>query len=154
MAMKIIKKEDMIRKNSVARTKAEVALYKYFEKSHSKIQDTFNATFKDIIVRFYGSFKTRTHLCMVLEYCKYGDLRGLLNIAFGFGEKWSRQLIAEIIVGLQLMHSYGLVYNDLKPENLLLTNEGHVKFTDFGISRIAIRRYLKNKQGSLRLSLD
>ena len=37
MAMKIIKKEDMIRKNSVARTKAEVALYKYFEKAHSKI---------------------------------------------------------------------------------------------------------------------
>lgn len=52
------------------------------------------------------------------------------------------------------MHSYGLVYNDLKPENLLLTNEGHVKFTDFGISRIAVKKYLKNKQGVLRLSLD
>ena len=100
MAMKIIKKEDMIRKNSVARTKTEVALYKYFEKSHSKIQDTFNATFKDIIVRFYGSFKTKTHLCMVLEYCKYGDLRKLLDVSYGFGEEWSRQLIAEVIVGL------------------------------------------------------
>lgn len=90
MAMKIIKKEDMIRKNSVARTKAEVALYKYFEKPHSKIQDMFNATFKDIVVRFYGSFKTKTHLCMVLEYCQYGDLRGLLEISFAFGERWSR----------------------------------------------------------------
>ena len=52
------------------------------------------------------------------------------------------------------MHSYGLVYNDLKPENLLLTNEGHVKFTDFGISRIAVKKYIKNTQGVLRLSLD
>lgn len=52
------------------------------------------------------------------------------------------------------MHSSGLVYNDLKPENLLMTNDGHVKFTDFGISRIAVKKYVKTKQGIIRLSLD
>lgn len=125
----------MIRKNSVDRVKLEAKIYKLLENSQqSQILKTVNARFSDCVIRFYGSFKTNTHLFIVNDYCQRGDLSKFLNEYGGFSEEWSKQIIAEIIVGISMLHACGIIYNDLKPENILMTNNGHIKFTDFGIS--------------------
>ena len=92
----------------------------------------------DFVVHFYGSFRTKTHLFLVLDYCSVGDLYNLQNESGSFGEYWGGWLIAEIAVGLSVLHSCGIVYNDLKPENILMSDDGHIKFTDFGISKITV----------------
>ena len=86
------------------------------------------------MVKFYGSFKSKNHLFICLDYCRQGDLNHILKRCGSLGEEWSRQLISEIIVALHIFHQCGIVYNDLKPENILLGDDGHIKFTDFGIS--------------------
>ena len=95
------------------------------------------------MVKFYGSFRTFTHLFLVQEYCSLGDLFCLLNDSGSFGEHWTAFLIAEIAVGLNILHKCGIIYNDLKPQNILMSNDGHIKFTDFGISKFAIKQIIE-----------
>ena len=79
MAMKIIRKEDMIRKNSVNRVKLEAHIYRLLEDPKANMHvKTINAQFSDCIIKFYGSFKSATHLFIVLDYCPHGDLGRLL----------------------------------------------------------------------------
>lgn len=75
---------------------------------------------------------------IVLDYCHAGDLGHMLEECGSLGEEWSRFLVAEIIIGLSLLHACGIIYNDMKPENILLGNNGHIKFTDFGISKVGV----------------
>ncbi|KHJ95730.1 kinase domain protein [Oesophagostomum dentatum] len=86
------------------------------------------------IVTLYATFQDRDHLYFVLSYAKYGDL---LHIMFKRPEKRfnvedSRFYAAEILSGLQHIHSLSYVHRDLKPENCLLGANGHVMISDFG----------------------
>ena len=56
-----------------------------------------------------------------------------------FPEQVIQGIIAEIVVGIGILHNYGLVYRQLKPENLLITNQGHIKLTDYGLSKVIIQ---------------
>lgn len=47
-------------------------------------------------------------------------------------------LVAEIIVGLEILHNQGIIYRELKPENILVTNDGHIKLTDYGLSKMIV----------------
>ena len=47
-------------------------------------------------------------------------------------------LVAEIVFGVEVVHSYGIIYRELKPENILVTNDGHIKLTDYGLSKMLI----------------
>lgn len=76
----------------------------------------------DFVVRFYGSFKSHDYLFLVLELMKNGDLGNLLENCGCLPESLSKQYTAEIATGLHLIHKSGIVYNDLKPENLLITD--------------------------------
>ncbi|CAL5991636.1 Kinase [Hexamita inflata] len=144
LAIKIIKKEDMIRKNSVNRIKLEQQIYKIIEQSQidSRLKKV-KAKFSDFVVRFFGSFRTVSHLFIVLDYCSQGDLGSLNSSCGALGEDWTRQLVAEIVVGLSILHACGIIYNDMKPENILMGDDGHIKFTDFGISQVAVKDKLK-----------
>ena len=79
-----------------------------------------------------------------MEYVSGGELIYHLQKSFVFNEVRSRFYTAEIVIALEYLHSINVVYWDLKPENIILDAEGHIKLTDFGL---AIQR-LKKEAGS------
>ncbi|CAB3406908.1 unnamed protein product [Caenorhabditis bovis] len=90
------------------------------------------------VVSFYGSFETRHHLCMLMEYVEGGDCAALLKSAGTLPLELARLYIAETVLAIEYLHSYGIVHRDLKPDNLLITAMGHIKLTDFGLSKIGL----------------
>jgi len=89
------------------------------------------------VVSLHWAFQTRGHLFMVLDYCAGGELFFHLQRKRRFPEEDARFYICEILLGLEYMHSQGILYRDLKPENVLLDADGHVRLTDFGLSKEA-----------------
>ena len=72
---------------------------------------------------------------MVMDFVSGGDFFSMLSREGAVPEDRARLYIAEMITALEHLHSQGIVYRDLKPENVLLDASGHVKLTDFGLSR-------------------
>ncbi|XP_073525208.1 microtubule-associated serine/threonine-protein kinase 1-like isoform X1 [Phyllobates terribilis] len=97
-------------------------------------------TFADcpFVVSMLCSFPTRSHLCMVMEYVGGGDCRTLLNTRGPLPVPLARLYFAEAVLAVEYLHSYGVVHRDLKPSNLLITSSGHIKVTDFGISKVGV----------------
>ncbi|XP_073397515.1 microtubule-associated serine/threonine-protein kinase 3-like [Dendrobates tinctorius] len=92
------------------------------------------------VASMFCSFPTKHHLCMVTEYMPGGTCDGLLMDRGPFPVSVARIYIAEIIFAVEYLHSYGVVHRALKPENLLITSTGHIKVTDFGLSKLGIMR--------------
>ena len=83
------------------------------------------------------AFQTKAELFFLMPFLKGGDLRFHLdNHPNGFNEAIVKFFAAEILLGLEDMHQNHIVYRDLKPDNILLSDKGHVCLTDFGLSRI------------------
>lgn len=72
---------------------------------------------------------------MILEYCPNGDLSKILEYAHHFNVPISKFYIGEVILAIEYLHSFDIVYRDLKPQNLLLDNNGHIKLADFGLAK-------------------
>jgi protein-serine/threonine kinase len=84
------------------------------------------------------AFQSPKKLHMVLEYCPGGELFFHLSRAGRFSEGRTRFYASEICLAIGHLHSRKIIYRDLKPENLLLDSEGHIKITDFGLSKQGI----------------
>ncbi|XP_077149152.1 microtubule-associated serine/threonine-protein kinase 4-like isoform X2 [Ranitomeya variabilis] len=92
------------------------------------------------VASMFCSFPTKRHLCMVTEYVPGGDCDSLLKDRGPLPVTLARMYIAETIFAVEYLHSYGVVHRDLKPENLLITSTGHIKVTDFGLSKLGFMR--------------
>ncbi|KAK2835365.1 hypothetical protein Q5P01_015849 [Channa striata] len=93
----------------------------------------------------YGAvYLTRRHLCMVMEYVEGGDCANLLKNMGPLPVEMSRMYFAETVLALEYLHNYGIVHRDLKPDNLLITSMGHIKLTDFGLSKIGLMNMTTN----------
>ncbi|KAJ7009101.1 LOW QUALITY PROTEIN: hypothetical protein NC653_007669 [Populus alba x Populus x berolinensis] len=123
-AIKVLKKLDMLRKNDVQRILAE-----------RNILITVRNPF---VVRFFYSFTCRDNLYLVMEYLIGGDLYSLLRKVGCLEEDIARIYIAELVLALEYLHSHGIVHRDLKPDNILIAHDGHIKLTDFGLSKIGL----------------
>jgi len=87
------------------------------------------------LVNLNYSFQTPDKLYFIMDYVNGGELFFHLQKDKTFTEERARFYCAEIVLGLEYLHNSGVLYRDLKPENLLLTGEGHICMTDFGISK-------------------
>lgn len=72
---------------------------------------------------------------MVMDFANGGELFYHLRKSRRFTEERTRFYAAEILLALEDLHKVGIIYRDLKPENVLLDREGHIKLTDFGLSK-------------------
>jgi len=120
-AMKVLSKRHIVEHNEVAHTKSEKNIL-------MKLQHPF-------LVGLNYSFQTDDKLYFILDYVNGGELFYHLQREKRFSEDRVRFYGAEIVLALEYLHSAGVVYRDLKPENLLLTDEGHICMTDFGLCK-------------------
>jgi serine/threonine protein kinase len=90
------------------------------------------------LIKLSWAFQTETKLYFVLEYCPGGELFNLLQKRRVFTEDQARFYLVEIIMALEALHERDIIYRDLKPENVLLDKDGHIRLTDFGLSKMGI----------------
>lgn len=77
------------------------------------------------------AFQDDRHLYMVMEFMAGGDLV-TLTMNYDIPEKWARFYTAEVVLALDAIHSMGFIHRDVKPDNMLLDQHGHLKLADFG----------------------
>ncbi|XP_019436737.1 PREDICTED: probable serine/threonine protein kinase IREH1 isoform X1 [Lupinus angustifolius] len=123
-AIKVLRKADMIRKNAVESILAE--------------RDILITVRNPFVVRFFYSFTCRDNLYLVMEYLNGGDLYSLLRNLGCLDEQVAHVYIAEVVLALEYLHSLRVVHRDLKPDNLLIAHDGHIKLTDFGLSKVGL----------------
>ncbi|XP_068000866.1 ribosomal protein S6 kinase alpha-3 isoform X3 [Melanerpes formicivorus] len=90
------------------------------------------------IVKLHYAFQTEGKLYLILDFLRGGDLFTRLSKEVMFTEDDVQFYLAELALALDHLHSLGIIYRDLKPENILLDEEGHIKLTDFGLSKESI----------------
>eukprot|EP00736_Rhodelphis_marinus_P011886 Rmarinus@m.7649 len=120
-AMKILKKAELIRLKQVDHIKSEKAILQ-------EIDHPF-------VVNMFGAMQDEKNLYMLLEFVIGGELFSHLRKAGRFSNEATKFYAASIVLAMQHLHSQDIVYRDLKPENLLLDNEGYLKITDFGFAK-------------------
>ena len=126
-AVKVLRKSDMIAKNQVMNVKSERAIMMF-------------QSDKPYVAKLFATFQNKDNLFLVMEYLPGGDLATLIKMMDTLPDKWVRQYLAEIIIGVDDMHQNGIIHHDLKPDNLLIDSNGHIKLTDFGLSRAGLVR--------------
>ncbi|KAB2610181.1 protein kinase PVPK-1-like [Pyrus ussuriensis x Pyrus communis] len=84
----------------------------------------------------YTHFETEKVSCLVMEFCPGGDLHALRQKQPGkhFPEHAARFYVAEVLLALEYLHMLGIIYRDLKPENVLVREDGHIMLSDFDLS--------------------
>lgn len=122
-AIKVLKKSDMVVKNQVMNVKAERAIM-------------MSQADSPYVAQLVATFQNKDYLFLVMEYLSGGDCAALVKALGGLPEDWARKYVAEVVVAVQSLHDKGIVHRDLKPDNLLIDNRGHVKLSDFGLSRM------------------
>ncbi|XP_049577005.1 microtubule-associated serine/threonine-protein kinase 1 isoform X1 [Syngnathus scovelli] len=129
-AMKKINKQNLILRNQIQQAFVERDILTFAE--------------NPFVVSMFCSFETRRHLCMVLEYVEGGDCATLLKNIGALPLELARMYFAETVLALEYLHNYGIVHRDLKPDNLLITSMGHIKLTDFGLSKMGLMSLTTN----------
>ncbi|CAI2302317.1 unnamed protein product [Caenorhabditis sp. 36 PRJEB53466] len=118
-AMKSLEKADVIMKQQAAHVKAE--------------RDILAEADSPWIVRLFFSFQDESCLYFIMEYVPGGDMMTLLIQKGIFEESLARFYIAELTCAIEYVHSVGFIHRDIKPDNILIDQHGHIKLTDFGL---------------------
>lgn len=122
-ALKSMKKEKMVMKNQVGHVKAE--------RDVLASADEYNPW----LTVLHYSFTDETHLYMVMEYMAGGDLMSLLIKEDTFSEEVTKFFMAEAAQAISSVHALGYIHRDLKPDNILLDERGHLRLTDLGLCK-------------------
>jgi len=119
-AMKLLNKEAMLQKDQLAHVRAE--------------RDVLAESVSDWIVQLYYSFQDPIYLYLVMEFLPGGDLMTMLIKYDTFSEDVTRFYMAECVLAIDAVHQLGFIHRDIKPDNILIDKDGHVKLSDFGLS--------------------
>lgn len=128
--MKKIKKHNIILRNQLQQVFTE--------------RDIMTFTDNPFVVALICTFETKKHLCMVMEYVEGGDVATLIKNMGPLPLDMARTYFAETTLAVEYLHNYGIIHRDLKPDNLLITSLGHIKLTDFGLSKIGLMNLTTN----------
>jgi len=120
-AMKVLKKQELVKRNQILHTQTERAILQHVD--------------HPFLMHIQFAFQTPDKLYMVLEFMGRGELFYWLKKDKRFSITRTRLYCAEILLGLQCLHSKDIIYRDLKPENILVDPQGHLRLTDFGLSK-------------------
>ena len=123
VAIKKIKKEVLIQKNQIKHTKDE--------------QDFLSKIKSPWIVELKASFQQGDYLFLVMEFLIGGDLMGLLIAKDILTEDEAKFYICEMILAIDSIHKLNCIHRDIKPDNILIDKNGHIKLSDFGLAKIA-----------------
>ncbi|NXO43235.1 KGP2 kinase, partial [Locustella ochotensis] len=116
-----------IKKKHVVDTKQQEHIY-----SEKKILEQICSPF---IVKLYRTFKDNKYVYMLLEACLGGELWSLLRDRGSFDEFTTKFCVGCVTEAFDYLHQIGIIYRDLKPENLILDAEGYIKLVDFGFAK-------------------
>lgn len=122
MALKILRKSKIIQTKQVEHVKSE--------------KNILQAISHPFIVNLIGAFQDEKRLYMLMEFVNGGELFSYLRNERRLCNDHARFYAAEIVLAFEYLHDLRIIYRDLKPENLLLDNQGHIKMTDFGFSKV------------------
>jgi len=122
LALKIMKKSEVIRLKQVEHIKAETGIL-------SQIEHPF-------IVNLLATFQDESRLFLLLEFINGGELFSHLRNEGRLPDADAKFYAGEIVLAFAYLHSKNIIYRDLKPENLLIDSEGHIKITDFGFAKV------------------
>lgn len=139
-AMKILKKEFIKQKQQIDHTKAERIILE-------KIKHPF-------IIKLSSAFQNDESLYMLTEFMAGGELFYHLHKERCFKEDRAKFYLCELILALGHLHSHRIIYRDLKPENILLDTDGHIKLTDFGLSKILIKERSASLGGCIKNDIN
>ena len=136
-AMKVLRKERIMSQNLLKYALAE--------------RNVLSLSNHPFIVKLDYAFQTATKLYFVMEYCPNGDLAKHLLFEKRFKEPRAKFYICEVILALENLHKRDVIFRDLKPDNVILDEEGHCKLTDFGLSKEGVNEnaYAKSFCGSV-----
>ncbi|KII95185.1 hypothetical protein PLICRDRAFT_149694 [Plicaturopsis crispa FD-325 SS-3] len=119
-AMKTLKKDEMLKKDQLAHVRAE--------------RDVLAESDSPWVVSLYYSFQDPAYLYLIMEFLPGGDLMTMLIKYDTFSEDVTRFYIAECVLAIEAVHKLGFIHRDIKPDNILIDKDGHVKLSDFGLS--------------------
>ncbi|XP_071691188.1 serine/threonine-protein kinase D6PKL1 [Rutidosis leptorrhynchoides] len=121
-AMKVMDKASLASRKKLSRAQTE--------------RDILQLLDHPFLPTLYTHFETDRFTCLVMEYCPGGDLHTLRQRQPGkhFSEYAARFYAAEVLLALEYLHMLGVVYRDLKPENVLVRDDGHIMLSDFDLS--------------------
>ncbi|KAL6558625.1 hypothetical protein OROMI_018975 [Orobanche minor] len=120
-AMKKLKKSEMLKKGQVEHVKAE--------------RNLLAEVASNYIVKLYCSFQDAEYLYLVMEYLPGGDIMTLLMREDTLTETVARFYIAQTVLAIESIHKHNYIHRDIKPDNLLLDKNGHMKLSDFGLCK-------------------
>uniref|UniRef100_A0A0E0JG19 Protein kinase G11A n=1 Tax=Oryza punctata TaxID=4537 RepID=A0A0E0JG19_ORYPU len=121
-AMKVMDKESLISRNKLVRAQTEREILALLD--------------HPFLPTLYTHFETDKFYCLVMEYCSGGNLHSLRQRQHNkhFNEQAARFYASEVLLALEYLHMLGIVYRDLKPENVLVRDDGHIMLSDFDLS--------------------
>ncbi|PLW45858.1 hypothetical protein PCANC_10105 [Puccinia coronata f. sp. avenae] len=119
-AMKTLRKSEMFKKDQLAHVRAE--------------RDVLAESDSPWVVQLYYSFQDSQYLYLLMEFLPGGDLMTMLIKYDTFSEDVTRFYMAECVLALEAVHKLGFIHRDIKPDNILIDKDGHVKLSDFGLS--------------------